>query len=120
MTITVVNAGTQETWLFSGEHLDHGKWMKGSPKDSIPADSNALLQSEKQDGAAYGTTGWITYISTVKKGSTLTINWNKPYDHKGTTTCVANLTGADYTAKVEDKDFQETQGFCSVIIRKKA
>src|SRR5947209_12126189 len=99
MVITIVNTGVSEKWTLSKSHLDHGKWMDGSPPSYVEQDGTANVRSEKQTGAAYGTTGWISFTSSVKPGSTLTITWEKPYGHDPTT-CVAEMNGVNYIAKV--------------------
>lgn len=116
MTITIVNTGVEETWILDASHLEHGKWMDGSPPDDVPKDSSkTIVKSEKETGAAYGTTGWIRFVSSVIPDSTVTITWNKPY---GTdpTTCTVDVNSVDYIAKVENKDFQESEAFCDVVI----
>lgn len=122
MTITVVNTGISEKWELSqkwelreknNSHLIHGKWMKGSPPKSIPENGKAVVESEKTTGSLYGTTGSIQFKSTIKKGSTLTITWNKPYD--GTTTCIVDMNSIDYTAKVEHTNFKDAAS-CDVVI----
>lgn len=117
MTITVKNNGIDELWVLNSEHLEHGKWMSGSPPAQVPRNGTAIIKSEKTTGSFYGTTGWIKYTSTVKPGSTMTITWNKPY---GTdpTTCVVDMNSIDYTAKVENRDFQKSEAFCDVVIYK--
>lgn len=117
MTITVKNNGIDEVWVLDSQHLDHGKWMAGSPPANVPKNGTATIKSEKTTGATYGTTGWIKYASTVRKGSTFTIRWNKPY---GTdpTTCVVDMNSIEYSAKVENKDFQKSEAFCDVVIAK--
>lgn len=115
MTITVLNNSADETWLYHSSDLEHGKWMKDSPPNSVHPNSTAIVQSEKTSGSLYGTTGQISFTSSKKPGSTLTINWNKPY---GTdpTTCTVNLDGVDYVAVIKDEDFQESTATCTVAI----
>ena len=115
MTITVVNTGVEEKWIQSGEHLEHGKWMDGSPPVDVAKEGSAIVQSEKQTGAAYGTTGWISFESSTIPGSSMTITWNKPYG-SDPTTCTVDMNSVNYTAKVENKDFQKSEAWCDVII----
>lgn len=116
MIITIINNGVEEQWLYSDSHLDHGKWMKDSPPLQVAKNGRAEIRTEKQTGAAYGTTGWIKYISTVKPGSTMTITWNKPYGHDDTT-CFVSISNVQYTAKVENKDFGKEIASCQVVIK---
>jgi hypothetical protein len=115
MVITVVNTGIEEKWELSKSHLDHGKWMDGSPPAYVGQNGTANVRSEKQTGASYGTTGWITFTSSVKPGGTLRISWNKPYGGDATT-CVAEMTSLYYSAAVENKDFQTSDAACDVVI----
>jgi len=117
MTITVINTGVLEKWVLDSDHLEHGKWMKGSPPAAIAENSKAIVQSEKESGSFYGTTGWIKFTSTVKKGSTLTITWNKPYG-SDPTNCRVDMNSVDYTAKVDNENFQQSEAFCDVVISK--
>lgn len=117
MTITVINTGVKEDWILVSQHLEHGKWMDSSPPDKIPENGIKNIRSEKQTGAAYGTTGSIQFKSSIKADSTLTIVWNKPYGHDATT-CTVDMNSTDYTAKVEDKNFQTSEAFCNVVIKK--
>jgi len=116
MTITVVNTGVEEVWTRSEDDLEHGKWMKNNPPVAIRMNESVEIKSEKQTGAAYGTTGSIEFISNIRPNNTLRIEWNKPY---GTdeTTCDATVIGDDYTAKVEDIDFQKSYSSCDVVIK---
>ena len=118
MTITVINTGVKEDWILDNYHLDHGKWMAGSPPASIPVDGTTEIKSEKQTGASYGTTGWIKFVSTIIPNNTLSIKWNKPY---GTdpTTCTAEVLGNDYQAEGKNKDFQKSYAFCDIVITAK-
>jgi len=108
ITITVINTGVAEQWNLSSNFLEHGKWMVGSPPNSILQYSTAEIKSEKTSGSLYGTTGQIVFISTVKRGTTLTINWNKPY---GTdpTTCTANINGVAYLAAVRNTLYTDSE-----------
>jgi 1-phosphatidylinositol phosphodiesterase len=115
MTITVVNTGIDEKWVLSKSHLEHGKWMAGSPPSSIGPNDKEEVRSEKTTGASYGTTGWIQFTSTKKPGSTMTITWNKPYGHDATT-CTVDMNSVDYTAEVKNKDFQQSEAWCDVVI----
>lgn len=119
MVITVVNTGNEEIWLLDKEHLAHGKWMDGSPPPYIKTNSTEKVESEKQTGAAYGTTGSITFVSGIRAGSTLKIDWNKPYGTDATT-CAAAMTGDQYSAIITSKDFQHSEAFCDVVISVKA
>src|SRR5947209_18582462 len=92
MTITVVNTGIEEKWVKGKYQLEHGKWLDDSPPDYIGQNGTATVSSEKQTGAAYGTTGWITFNSTVKPGSTLKITWKKPYGKNAETRVVENTS----------------------------
>lgn len=109
MVITVVNTGVQEKWECDKYHLEHGKWMENNPPQIIPPNGQVTISSEKQSGASYGTTGWISYKSTINPGSTLTITWNKPY---GTdpTTCNVDLNSLNYSAKVTYTNFGTEEG----------
>ena len=118
MSITIINTGVEEVWTRSDSDLKHGKWMDDSPPVSIPINGTAEVNSEKQTGAAYGTTGGIEFISNIKPNNTLTIEWDKPYG-SGATTCTASVSGADYNAKVENKDFQQSYASCDVVITTK-
>lgn len=118
MTITVKNGGNNEVWTRSEDHLEHGKWMDGSPPVRIPINGEEEIKSEKQTGVAYGTTGWIKFVSNITPGNTLKIDWNKPYGTDGTT-CTADVIGDDFQAKVEDVDFQKSYAFCDVVITAK-
>ena len=115
MTITAINKGVEEVWTRSKEELEHGKWMNGSPPVSIPINGTAIIESEKQTGASYGTTGKIEFISNIKPGNVLSIKWNKPYGTDATT-CSASINGSDYTVQVENKDFQKSYAACDVVI----
>ena len=115
MTITILNTGIQERWDLKDSHLEHGKWMAGSPPGTIYPNNTAIVKSEKTTGASYGTTGWISFSSVTNPGSTMTITWNKPYGHDATT-CTVDMNSTKYTAKVENKDFQESEAWCDVVI----
>ncbi|MCV9927891.1 hypothetical protein OIU83_09520 [Flavobacterium sp. LS1R49] len=115
MTITVVNTNVDEKWIRDADHLEHGKWMDGGPPASISQNGKTIVKSEKQTGAAYGTTGWIRFVSNTHPGSTMTITWNKPYG-KDATTCIVDMNSVKYTAKVENKDFQTSEAWCDVVI----
>ncbi|MDP5215534.1 hypothetical protein ORJ66_21040 [Pseudoalteromonas tunicata] len=115
MTIKVINTGIEEVWTRSEEDLEHGKWMNGSPPVAVGMNNSVEIKSEKQTGASYGTTGSIEFISNIKPNNTLRIEWNKPYGTDATT-CEATIVGDNYTAKVEDKDFQQSYASCNVVI----
>jgi hypothetical protein len=118
MSITVINTGVEEVWTRSESDLKHGKWMEGSPPVSVSIDGTAEVKSEKQTGAAYGTTGGIEFVSNIKPNNTLTIEWDKPYGTDATT-CTASVSGDDYSADVQNKDFQKSYASCDVVITAK-
>lgn len=115
MTITVKNLGIEEKWKRDADHLEHGKWMDGGPPQLVQKNGTAIIKSEKQTGALYGTTGWIRFVSEINPGSSMTITWNKPYGSDATT-CKVDMSSTIYSAKVENKDFQKSEAWCDIII----